>query len=55
VARRLPFEVIVGMVLNQNTSWGNVEKAIANLRSGGPLTVVRVSRLSCRKLLLHRA
>lgn len=27
-----PFEVAVGAVLTQNTNWGNVEKAIANLR-----------------------
>lgn len=27
-----PFEVIVGAVLTQNTSWRNVERAIANLR-----------------------
>lgn len=26
-----PFEVAVGAVLTQNTNWGNVEKAIANL------------------------
>ena len=27
-----PFEVMVGAVLTQNTSWTNVEKAIANLK-----------------------
>ncbi len=27
-----PFEVIVGAILTQNTSWKNVERAIANLR-----------------------
>ena len=27
------FETIVGAILTQNTSWGNVEKAIENLRS----------------------
>lgn len=27
-----PFEVLVGAVLTQNTSWKNVEKALANLR-----------------------
>jgi len=30
-----PFEVMVGAVLTQNTSWTNVEKAIANLKSEG--------------------
>ncbi|MGA1792992.1 MAG: endonuclease III domain-containing protein [Thermoplasmatota archaeon] len=28
-----PFEVAVGAVLTQNTAWGNVEKAIDNLKS----------------------
>ncbi|HOX36507.1 MAG TPA: endonuclease III domain-containing protein [Candidatus Brocadiia bacterium] len=32
-----PFEVAVGAVLTQNTSWSNVEKAIANLRALGAL------------------
>lgn len=30
-------EVCVGAVLTQNTAWGNVEKALANLRSAGLL------------------
>lgn len=34
---RTRFEVIVGAVLTQNTAWGNVEKAIANLRAAGAL------------------
>ena len=33
-----PFEVMVGAVLTQNTAWGNVEKAIANLKAAGALT-----------------
>lgn len=32
-----PFEVMVGAVLMQNTAWGNVEKAIANLKTLGRL------------------
>ena len=32
-----PFEVMVGAVLVQNTSWKNVERAIANLRDAGVL------------------
>ncbi len=32
-----PFEVLVGAVLVQNTSWKNVERAIANLRDAGVL------------------
>ncbi len=30
-----PFEVIIGAILTQNTSWKNVEKAIASLKSSG--------------------
>ncbi len=30
-----PFEVMVGAVLTQNTSWKNVERAITNLREAG--------------------
>jgi endonuclease III related protein len=46
-----PFEVIVGAILTQSTAWGNVERAIGNLRSAGMLTPsailsVRSSRLA---------
>lgn len=46
-----PFEVIVGAILTQSTAWGNVERAIANLRSARMLTPaamfqVRTSRLA---------
>ncbi len=33
-----PFEVIVGAILTQNTSWKNVEKAVKNLKSHGVLS-----------------
>jgi len=33
-----PFEVMVGAVLTQNTSWRNVERAIENLKGEGVLT-----------------
>lgn len=33
-----PFEIAVGAILVQNTNWTNVEKAIANLKSGNGLT-----------------
>ena len=32
-----PFEVMVGAVLTQNTAWGNVEKAIVNLKQAQAL------------------
>jgi endonuclease-3 related protein len=34
-----PLEVCAGAILTQNTSWGNVEKAIANLKGEGLLTL----------------
>ncbi len=33
-----PFEVCVGAILTQNTNWGNVEKAIGNLKGSGILS-----------------
>lgn len=33
-----PFEVCVGAILTQNTSWTNVEKAISNLKQAGVLS-----------------
>jgi endonuclease-3 related protein len=37
-----PLEIIVGAVLTQNTSWKNVEKAIANLKDAGLLDIDRL-------------
>lgn len=39
------FEILVGAVLTQNTNWGNVEKAIDNLKSAGELSLERMSQL----------
>jgi len=33
------FEIMVGAVLTQNTNWKNVEKAIANLKKNGVLSI----------------
>ena len=33
-----PFEVIVGAILTQSAAWGNVEKAIGNLKKAGALS-----------------
>jgi endonuclease-3 related protein len=48
---KTPFEVIVGAILTQSTSWANVERAIANLRIAQMLTpsaiaAARPSRLA---------
>jgi endonuclease-3 related protein len=37
-----PFEIAVGAILTQNTNWGNVEKAIENLKSANLLSPVRL-------------
>lgn len=47
---RTPFEVIVGAILTQNTSWGNVEKAIVNLRAHRALTPCGLNRLGESRL-----
>jgi endonuclease III related protein len=45
-----PFEVMVGAVLTQNTSWTNVEKAILNLKERKLLDPERLNRIPRRKL-----
>lgn len=40
-----PFEVMVGAILTQNTNWGNVEKAIANLKSAGALSAEAIHKM----------
>jgi endonuclease III related protein len=40
-----PFEVCVGAILTQNTNWGNVERAIANLKRAGVLEPSRLFAL----------
>ncbi len=47
---RSRFEVIVGAYLTQNTNWGNVEKAIANLRRARALNVKAIREMPLRKL-----
>lgn len=44
------FEVVIGAILTQNTSWKNVEKAIVNLKKRSLLSPSRLSALSNRKL-----
>ena len=45
-----PFEVIVGAILGQNTSWTNVERALASLRSANSLTIDAIRALPIAKL-----
>lgn len=45
-----PFEVIVGAILTQNTSWRNVEKAIDHLKKEKLLTPAALHQLPHQKL-----
>jgi len=47
-----PFEVMVGAILTQNTSWANVEKAIKNLKTSKLLSPLKLYRLPSKKLAL---
>ena len=47
---KTPFEVIVGAILTQNTSWTNVERAIGNLRKARLLTPSAIERADPRRL-----
>ncbi|MCL2459387.1 MAG: endonuclease III domain-containing protein [Desulfobulbus sp.] len=40
-----PFEVMVGAILTQNTAWKNVERAIANLKGAGVLSLAALTDL----------
>lgn len=44
------FELITGAVLTQNTNWGNVEKAIANLKSAELLTPKKLHDIEVSEL-----
>jgi len=50
-----PFEVIVGAILTQSAAWGNVEKAIANLKAAEALSPAKLRRLQLPRLakLVH--
>ena len=45
-----PFEIIVGAILTQSTSWRNVEMALTNLRGEGLLTPGAIEELHIRRL-----
>ncbi|HTP44243.1 MAG TPA: hypothetical protein VMJ13_06740 [Candidatus Acidoferrum sp.] len=47
---KAPFEVIVGAILTQSTSWTNVEPALANLRGANLLTPVAIEEVPLRRL-----
>jgi len=45
-----PFEIAVGAILTQNTNWGNVEKAINNLKRHGALSAKAIHNMPVRRL-----
>jgi endonuclease-3 related protein len=45
-----PFEVVVGAYLTQNTAWTNVERAVANLRRAGVLSVAGIRHTPLEEL-----
>jgi endonuclease-3 related protein len=45
-----PFEVAVGAILTQNTNWGNVEKAISNIKAGKALNPKRIHEMPIAEL-----
>jgi endonuclease III related protein len=47
---RTRFEVIVGAILTQNTSWSNVKRAIGNLRRAHLLTVLSIESAPSARL-----
>jgi endonuclease-3 related protein len=44
------FEIILGAILTQNTAWGNVEKAIANLKKEKLLSIDKLLKLTHKRL-----
>jgi endonuclease-3 related protein len=47
---KTPFEVMIGAILTQNTSWTNVEKAIGNLRKSGVMSYRALSAIGKERL-----
>lgn len=45
-----PFEVAVGAILTQNTNWGNVEKAINNLKNSKVLNAALLHKMPHKEL-----
>ena len=44
------FEVIIGAILTQNTNWGNVEKAIGNLKKADCLSAAALFEMDIQRL-----
>ncbi len=44
------FEIVIGAILTQNTNWGNVEKAIKNLKKAKVFTARKLYEIDIKKL-----
>lgn len=47
-----PFEVFVGAILTQQTTWTNVEKAIAALKKADSLSIKKIANMPIKRLQL---
>lgn len=47
-----PFEITVGAILTQNTNWGNVEKAINNLKKNKSLSAKAIYKMPVDRLAI---
>jgi len=47
-----PFEVIIGAILTQSAAWGNVEKAISNLKNTGALSPASLRDIPLEELAI---
>ena len=47
------FEIIVGAILTQNTNWGNVERALANLKQSGNFSFTTLLEMDQELLAEH--
>jgi endonuclease-3 related protein len=45
-----PFEITIGAILTQNTNWGNVEKAIDNLKRINALNAKSIQEMNAERL-----
>lgn len=50
ISKNKQFEVIIGAILTQNTSWKNVEKAISSLHRENLIDAGRIAKVSHKKL-----
>lgn len=50
ISKNKRFEIILGAILTQNTSWGNVEKAIENLNKNNLISVEKIRKIDQKKL-----